>query len=363
VTKEEVDATVKVNFETEAEEQYVLVKGTGRQLTLNEHDFDMVKEDFGAAITEGERGDSGYSFTGNEGKGLSLDGLGYNTLLTSNNQKVLGEGICRSIILGSTMPRIDLEAEESSIIVLSKEKKFNGQPGKRNGKSKREKFKFCSYKTAEVLDLTTSKELNVWDVCAVTILKNMLWNILDGIVNSKRGIGEHENRILIKLTGHHLALDGQKLGIEEDFGAVYIEGEREDSMYGFNTTEDEGKSLDGQSYNTLITSNNQKVQGGRICWSKYLGSTVLRIGLEVEESSIVMMSRRRKFNRQMKMIIEESKEKYFESIVCELMNLLDWTSEDDLIGTRCIKVLNISQLEKMVNRSEITEISTLEARK
>jgi hypothetical protein len=227
------------------------------------------------------------------------------------------------MILGSTIRRIDLEAEESSIVVMSEERKFNGQSKRIMVKLKDERVKCYVIKSAEILGSTRLKEFNTWNVYVITISRAMLWDILNEVVDSRGKIGEQKCLILIKFIDHGLALNEQKLDMEEDFGCVYTEGGRKDSMYGFNTTEDEGRPLNGLGYNTLLTGNNQKVLGGRICWSRHLGSAVLGIGLEAEESSIIMISRRREFNRQVVMIVEKSKEQYFEYILSELMNFLN----------------------------------------
>jgi hypothetical protein len=138
----------KVNSKIEDEEQKcrTLIKEVDQQLTLSGQIIDMVEKDFGAVFTEDERKDSRYSFNTTEGEGISHAGLGYNTLITSNNQKVQGEGICWSKHFESAIQRIGLEAVESSTILLSREKKFNGQPEKIIETSKKKSLYFLNVK-------------------------------------------------------------------------------------------------------------------------------------------------------------------------------------------------------------------------
>jgi hypothetical protein len=93
---EKIIEAKKVNSRIDSEERKcrTLIKNIDQQLTLIGQKIDMVEKDFGAVFTEGERKDSSYSFNTTEDKGVSHAGLGYNTLITSNNQKVQGEGIC-----------------------------------------------------------------------------------------------------------------------------------------------------------------------------------------------------------------------------------------------------------------------------
>jgi hypothetical protein len=75
--------------------------------------------------------------------------------------------------------------------------------------------------------------------------------------------------------------------------------------------------------------------------------------LEAEESSILMMLRRRKFNGQSKMTAEESKEIIFESIVCESVNLFDWTSGDNLFEMKRGRVWYVLKSKEVFNQSGV----------